>query len=99
REWCARILSKEGAKERTFECARALNAAGNLAWNQTEYRAARALFEESLAIFRELADRDGIARSLNYLGNVAIEQGEYSAAHALYEESLAIRRQLGDRRG
>ena len=99
RKWCARILAKERAAERTPEYAKALNAAGNLAWNQTDYPAARALLEESLAIFRELDDRAGIAQSLNNLGNVAIEQGDYPAARALYEESLAIRRELGDRRG
>ena len=99
REWCARILAKQGAAERTLERAKALNAAGNLAWHQTDYRAAQALLEESLAISRELGDRGGIAQSLNNLGNVAIEQGDYPAARALYEESLAIRRELGDRRG
>ena len=99
RKWCARILAKERAAERTPEYAKALNAAGNLAWHQTDYPAARALLEESLAIFRELDDRAGIAQSLNNLGNVAIEQGDYPAARALYEESLAIRRELGDRRG
>jgi predicted ATPase/class 3 adenylate cyclase len=99
RKWCARILAKEGAAERTLECTKALNAAGSLAWHQTDYPAARALLEESLAISRELGDRAGIAQSLNTLGNVAIEQGDYPAARVLYEESLAIRRELGDRRG
>jgi tetratricopeptide (TPR) repeat protein len=99
REWCARILAKEGAAKRTLECAKALDAAGNLAWNQTDYPAARALLEESLAISRELGDREGIGRSLNNLGNAAVEQGDYPLARALYEESLAIRRELGNRRG
>ena len=99
REWCARILAKERAADRTLECAKALHAAGNLAWNQTDYRAARALLEQSLAISRELGAHGDIARALNSLGNVAIEQGDYPAARALYEESLAIRRELGDRRG
>jgi tetratricopeptide (TPR) repeat protein len=99
RKWCARILAKERAAERTPEYAKVLNAAGNLAWNQTDYPAARALLEESLAIFRELDDRAGIAQSLNNLGNAAIEQGDYLAARTLYEESLAIRLELGDRRG
>ena len=98
REWCARVLAEEGAAERTLERAKALNAAGNLAWHQTDYRAARALLEHSLAISRELGDCAGIGRSLNNLGNVAVEQGDYSAAQALYEESVAIRRELGDRR-
>ncbi len=99
REWCARILAKEPTAARTRECAKALQAAGSLAWYQTDFGPARALLEESLAISRDLGDREGIARALNTLGNVAIEQGDYSAAQALYEESLAVRRELGDRHG
>jgi tetratricopeptide (TPR) repeat protein len=98
REWCARVLAKERATERTLEFTRTLSAAGILAWHQTDYRAAQTLLEESLAISRELGDRGGTASSLNNLGNVAIEQGDYPTARKLYEESLSIRRELGDRR-
>ena len=98
RHWCARILNKDQAPPRTREYAKALNAAGVLAWNQTDYPAARALLDESLAMSRQLGDREGIGRSLNSLGNVAVEQGDYPTAWQRYEESLAIRRDLGDRR-
>ena len=76
-----------------------LNNLGNVALDQGDYPAARALLEESLAIRRELGDRWGIARALSNLGNVALNQGDYPAARALLEESLAIRRELGDRSG
>jgi len=99
RAWCVRVLGKAGAEERTQERAKALNAAGALAWYQGDYPAARTLNEESLAIQRQLGDRKGAAASLNYLGGVACDQGDYSAARALCEESLAIRRELGDRWG
>ena len=98
REWCARVLAKEGATRRTLEFTKTLSTAGTLAWHQTDYRVAQALLEESLAISRELGDRGGTASSLNNLGNVAIEQGDYPAARKLYGESLSIRRELGDRR-
>src|SRR5579871_6424352 len=64
-----------------------------------DYATARALYEESLAIRRELGDKNGIADSLSNLGEMAKEQGDYAAARALYEESLAIRRELGDKYG
>ena len=96
REWCARMLGKEGAQRRTSERAKALNASGTLAWFQADYPAAREMHEESLAIMRELADRGGIARSLNNLGLVAWDQGDYPCALAMHEESLAIKRELGD---
>ncbi len=79
--------------------AKALNGAGVLACAQGDYAAARSLYEESLAIRRELEDKRGIAYSLNNLGIVALEQGDYAAARSLQEESLAIRRELGDKRG
>ena len=57
RQWCTRILCRAGAEERTQERANVLNAAGVLAYFQGDYPAARALYEESLAIRRELGDR------------------------------------------
>lgn len=76
--------------------AAVLNGAGALAYHQAEYDAARALWEESLAIRRALDDRPGIAASLSNLGLVAHTQGDPRAARALHEESLAIRRALDD---
>ena len=96
REWCARILRKTAAERRTSEQAKVLNASGALAWFQADYGAARQMLEQSLAMARELADRDGIARSLNNLGLVAWDQGDYQTARAMYEESLAIKRESGD---
>ncbi len=79
--------------------AKALNGAGVLAYRQGDYISARSLHEESLAIKRELGDKQGIASSLNNLGNVADDQGDYANARSLHEESLAIKRELGDKRG
>ena len=96
REWCARILAKGAPAAPTPEYARAVNAAGSLAWHQTDFAAARPLLEQGLAISRGLGDRLGLARSLNNLGSLAFEQGDYPAAQTLYEESLAVWRELGD---
>jgi predicted ATPase/class 3 adenylate cyclase len=79
--------------------AKALNGASVLARNQGDYQAARALSQESLAIKRELGDKQGIAASLNTLATLALSHGEYSAARPAYEESLAIERELGNRQG
>jgi non-specific serine/threonine protein kinase len=99
REWCVRFLGKAGPEERTPERANALNAAGQLAFYQGDYHAARAQHEESLAARRQLGDRKGVAGSLINLGNVALEQGDYPSARTLYEESLTNWRELGDRTG
>jgi non-specific serine/threonine protein kinase len=97
RRWCTRVLCKAGAEERTRERASALNAAGILTYYQGDYPAARALYEESLAIRREVADRLGIAASLSNLGYALLNPVDYPAARAPLEESLAICRELGDR--
>lgn len=98
RERLARLLALPGASVRTKARMKVLYAAGVLADAQGDYAAARALFEESLAINRELGDRRGIAVSLNNLGIVTLRQQDYTAARFLYEESLAIWRELGNRR-
>ena len=98
-EWCRRVLSKAGGEEPTKELAKALSAAGVLAYYQCDYRAARARHEESLAIRRQLGERRGMAVSLTNLGNVIYEQGDFASARVLFEESLAIMRELGDRGG
>jgi tetratricopeptide (TPR) repeat protein len=95
REYLDRALGRAGTQERTAARTKALNGAGVLALSQGDYAWARAMHEESLAIRRELGDRQGVAASLNNLGNVAKDQGEYAAARALYEEALAAFRVLG----
>jgi predicted ATPase/class 3 adenylate cyclase len=93
----AALLSHSGAQRRNKARADALNAAGNLAQMQGDYADARALFEASLGIRRELGDKQGIAGSLNNLGTLAFDQGDYASAPTLYEEALALNREVGNR--
>jgi tetratricopeptide (TPR) repeat protein len=60
---------------------------------------AQALFEESLAMRKELADRPGIAECLVRLGEVEHCRGNYDKADYLYQQSLEICRELGDKPG
>ena len=99
RAWCEAALKARGAQERTAARAKALHGAGMLAFYQGDYASARSQYVESLAIFRELGNRQGIASSLNDLGIVTHGHGDYAAARSLFEECLSIRRELGDRGG
>jgi tetratricopeptide (TPR) repeat protein len=99
RNWCARALASEESEGPGVARAGALNGAGALAYYQGDFAAARTLYAESLALYRELGDRKSIAILTNNLGNVAIEQGDYPHAQQLYEESLVVRREMGDRVG
>jgi predicted ATPase len=91
RERLDRLLSLPGAATRTR--VRALFAAGVLAGEPT---AARAFFEESLRISRELDDSRGIAVALNAVAVNAQEDGDLARSRALLEESLGLWRELGD---
>jgi predicted ATPase/DNA-binding SARP family transcriptional activator/Tfp pilus assembly protein PilF len=99
RAYLLEALEREGAGRRTEERARALNGAGVLASYQGDYEAARVLHEESLAISRELGDKQGIAWPLHHLGLMASRQGDYETARARHEESLTIWRELDNKGG
>ncbi len=109
RQWLDQVLARtkpgakgpnnEGILEASAARAKALSAAGNLAWAQGDYAEARALYEECLTIHQQLVDPQGIAVALRGLGNVAYRQSDYAEARALHEECLTIRRQLGDPQG
>ena len=92
--WLAELLSRaEGVAPEIR--ARAFNAAGNLSgWGDNRGRAAR--YEASLALYRELGDRDGIARALNNLGTTAADRNDHAAATELFEESRRVFQSLGD---
>ena len=72
---------------------------GSIALQQGDHTAARTLYEESLAIARELGERLGIAHALSNLGLLMFTEGDYDAARPLHEDSLSIRREIGDRNG
>jgi tetratricopeptide (TPR) repeat protein len=79
--------------------AKVLQGRAVLAFYLGSHAAARQLFEESLARFREFNDRSGIAWTLIYAGWQINDGGDPLAARPLFEESLAIFRELGDRQG
>jgi predicted ATPase len=68
--------------------ARALLVAGMLAENYSEFRQATACLEQSVAVYRNLADSSGIAEVLMYLGCCKIWQAAYAEAQPLLMEAL-----------
>ena len=76
--------------------AKALLAAARLAFVQSNYNRGEVLAQESLALFRELGDRRGIALSLDRLGMAAWRRGDFAAARLLMEEDLALFRAIDD---
>jgi non-specific serine/threonine protein kinase len=98
-DWLSRLLAAPPVEGPLPARARALRGSGVMAELRGDYPAARALYEQSIAICRGLGDRRGIAAVLNNLGSVASAQGDEDTALGLWEESLAIRRDMGDALG
>ena len=76
----------------------ALNNLGILLKDRGKYDEARKAHERSLALRREIADRNWIAISLNNIGVVLFEQDQFREASKYYKESLDLARELGDKR-
>jgi predicted ATPase/DNA-binding CsgD family transcriptional regulator len=96
RDFLERTLAVSEDVEASSIGAKALFAAANMAFVQSDYKRAVALCEGSLALYRELGDKRGIALSLYPLGNVAWSRGNMPLARTLKEEALALHRELGD---
>jgi predicted ATPase/class 3 adenylate cyclase len=77
--------------------AKALLAAARLAFIQSNYDQGEALAQESLALFRKLGDRRGIALSLDRLGMASWRRGDFPAARVLLEEDLPLFKEIGDK--
>ncbi len=60
---------------------------------------AQALYEECLALSRELEDTAGIAHALLPLGEIAGRRGDFAVASSRTEEALALFRAVGDMQG
>jgi len=99
RYWAGLLLAAAAPEGVTAGRLAALRAAANLAYYQTDYGAARALYEQALAAARALDDRPAIAMILRGLGTVAHGQADCEQALAWYRESLALCREIGDRGG
>ncbi len=63
------------------------------------YAQAAAHYTRSLAICRQIGNRQGEVSNLNNLGVAAFYQHDYLAAQHYLEAAVAIRRSIGDRRG
>ena len=98
RRWLDAVLAACGGGPAACR-ARVLTGAGVLAGQQGDHAPAVTLFEEALALWRELGDRQGITLALHNMGVVFRMEGDYVRAAALFEEVLALRRVMEDRQG
>jgi predicted ATPase/class 3 adenylate cyclase len=98
RRWLEDVLAMPSGQAPTAPRAKALAGAGGIAW-WSDQAASRALYDEALAIERELGDPARLAEALyNQAFAVAAEHDLESAARLL-DESLELFRQVGDEPG
>ena len=95
RNFLERALTASGGIEASVR-AKALIAAGNLAFIQSDYERTETLCKESLALYREIEDQPGIAHSVYLLGVVAWTSGDTPSARSLMAEALALARKTDD---
>ena len=93
RQWLELALARTSGVDSSLR-ARALYSVGTLAWLRGDISSVVYL-EESLALRRELEDKEGMAASLDMLGIAAYRQGDYTKAVELLEQSLTLRREQG----
>ena len=95
RHWADPLLAN--APGRTLARARALYAAGVMAFRQGDTERTRTLTEESLDIAREVQDPATIVLGLAGLSRVGLREGDYARVKALSREGLEIGDREGDR--
>ena len=70
---------------------------GWVAWRREEHGQAKQLFEEGLALSREMSDTWWLATSLSNMALVSHYLGDSERATELYEESMDLFREQGDK--
>jgi predicted ATPase/transcriptional regulator with XRE-family HTH domain len=99
RHWLEGALAQTEALGGVAMRAQALHAAGVFTWLQGDYPLAEQRLQESLAIWRELDDKRGLAHTMNYLGMVITHQDEAVRARSLHEASLTLFQVVNDEWG
>jgi len=97
REWYSRLLGKSEHPNPTLTRARALHCASRL-FSMEDKEQGRKFLDDSLALYRELNDKPGIASCLCSKGN-DVMLDDIPAAKIYLEESLSLYQELENQRG
>jgi predicted ATPase/class 3 adenylate cyclase len=98
RRWLEEVLAMPSGQAPTAARAKALTGAGGIAW-WSDRGASRALYEEALAIERQLGDPARLAEALYNQAHAVAAEHDLQGAARLFHESLALFRQVGDEPG
>ena len=99
RQWLARALVGSEHVSKAVR-AKALTAAGALAYNEDEHEQGELLCNESLLLYRELGDKHGCAVSLYWLGQASCwTKHDYAMSTAQAQEALHLFEETHDSSG
>jgi predicted ATPase/class 3 adenylate cyclase/Tfp pilus assembly protein PilF len=98
RSWMSAVLGKKDDCTCPEERAKALDQAALMAYQQSDYTASKAAWEESLDISRQLGEDGlrGVHLALTGLAMTVSETGDYQTSAKLFSEGLEITRKLKD---
>jgi DNA-binding CsgD family transcriptional regulator len=82
-----------------YRIAMALNFSGDLARCEKNYKHAQAVYEESIALLREINAVRDLASVLHNLGHVHLHLGEIETALTLFTESMATHQAQANKAG
>ncbi len=86
------VSDRKAEADRLFE-------QGKKQFEASQFQQALQSWEQSLAIYLEIGNRQGIAASLNNLGNAYYRLGDYRKAINYHQKALEIEKQIGNREG
>lgn len=89
RGWLRIALDLPAEQAQTATRAKALHDVAELIRLQGDDAEARPLLEESIALYRQLGDEDGLIRALSTLATTVEEQGDLATAYGIVEEAVA----------
>jgi predicted ATPase/transcriptional regulator with XRE-family HTH domain len=93
------ILESAGGTQRFWMLPYLHYLVGDRLRENGRYAAAAERYRQSLVLYRQMGNVDGIAYPLGNLGRLALQDGRLDEARALIEESLALSRAIGNRQG
>lgn len=93
RSWLKAALAQGGTVDHETR-AKALNAAGRLAFRQGDFAHARQCHEEARLLFEQAEEEVGIVDTMNYLATIDISQGDYTHVQRNLEQALELARSM-----
>jgi predicted ATPase/DNA-binding SARP family transcriptional activator len=96
RQWLEDLLARGTDASIRSARARALIAAGSIAYWQADLGRARDLYQQAVELYRALGDRPGTAEALSNLASVPMMTGDLPLARRLAAQARDLWQELGD---